>query len=370
LSEYSYYLAKNYAASPRISKVTVLGDKVKGRETVSSGEKIRIIRCWKLNSAFTLVNILKNIQRTRADVVHFNLIFRHFSSNRVKNFLSLTSPAVEKTLLKTPALVTLHSVAEQLRSLENFGYKNSIINRLGYRLATRLVLKADMVTVTHQHLVNILREEYDAENVTHIPHGVFGEPSLNNNPNGSKRLLFFGKVGPYKNLELTLEAFKDVVSSNKDAELVIAGSSHPFYPDFLESTLRRYKEIPNVKILGYIQENDLKNIFSSCAAVILPYKESVWSSGVLSIACMYGKAIIASDLPDFSEFAKDSQGVILFPVGNREELGKAMRSVLNNKVLAKKLGNANLEWAKRNSFGDVCEKYIDLLVRLVYKQPN
>jgi len=368
LSEYTYHLVKNLAKSSKISRITVLADKISDGDEISMDKKIEIIRCWNLNDFFIPLNILININKIKPDLVLFNLDFLHFSSNRLKNFLGLSSTIVTKLLLKVPVVVTLHDIVEQF-DLDNSGYqyKNSSINKFGSRLATKLVLKADVVTLTHQHLVDIVRKEYGAKNVIYVPHGSFYEPIANYNFNEKKRLLLFGKMGPYKNVTLALEAFKEILPHNKEAELVVAGSSHPLLPGFLESILEKYKQIPNIKVTGYIPEHDLQRIFTSSTAVVLPYKESVWSSGVFTLASSYGIPVIASDLPDFRELVKEGAGIILFPTGDREALAKTMELVLSDKELQRKLGEANLEWARKNSFDQVSISLIKIFEGLTGK---
>ena len=365
LSEYTYYLVKNFSKNTKISKVTVLADKIGDEEegVLIEDRKIKVVRCWNLNDILTPVNIVRKIHEIKPDIIYFNLVFRHFSSNRLINFLGLCTPAIAK-LLNMPVVVTLHSIAGIL-DVNAIGYSNSVINKIGIGLATKLILKADVVSLTHRHLVNIVREKYGGKNVLYIPHGTFNEPIADYNF-GSKRLLLFGKMGLYKNPRLALEAFKEVVDKDREAELVIAGSSHPLNPGFLESILERYKEIPNVKVIGYIPENELQNIFMTSTAVVLPYTISTWSSGVFVLASMYGRPIIAADLPDFRELVKEGAGIILFPIGDRESLVKTMQSILYNEELQKKLGWANLQWAKQhNSFNQVATRLVEVFIDLL-----
>ncbi len=360
LSEYTYHLAQNLSLSPKIAKITVLADKSFGGENYADG-KIKVVRCWKLDDPLTPFVILRKIKQVKPDITQFNLLFRQFSANRLINFLGLCTPAAGK-LFNMRVVVTLHSIAEAV-DITEVGYENSTINRLGCRLATKLLLLSDVVTLPHRHFVEILREKYGAKNVVHVPHGVFHEPLASCRFEG-KTLLLFGKMGPYKDPSLALEAFKGVLRNDGEAELVIAGSSHPLHPRFLESTLRKTGQISNIKIRGYVPENELETLFTSSVAVVLPYTITTWSSGVFHLACMYGRPVIASDLPDFRALRAEEAGILLFPKGDSQALTKKMDLLLHDRWLQKELGESNLKWARNHSFRQVADGLLVVFEKL------
>jgi glycosyltransferase involved in cell wall biosynthesis len=361
LSEYSYHLVKNLAADPRTSKITVLADRIKEKyKEICIDKKVEIIRSWNMDSITVPFSIVRNAYRVNADIIYFGLILRYISSNRFKNLIGLCSPYITK-ILGIPIVITLHGGIPEINNLEDVGYKNSYINMLGLKLAMKIVLMAaDFVTVTHPRFVDTLRTKYNGKRgVLYIPHGTLNSP-LSHCDYYGKRLLFFGKVGKYKNLELALEAFRDLVKDNRDAELVIAGSSNPLQPDLKQSILQRYKSIPNVVTREYVAEEELQDLFISCVAVILPYSASTWSSGVFTLASTYGRPVIASDLPDFIELRNEGAGIILFPTQDKAALTKAMDLIVNNRELQKNLGEANLNWARRHSSIEVARRIVDV----------
>jgi hypothetical protein len=75
--------------------------------------------------------------------------------------LGICTPAIAK-LLNILVVVTLHSIAEAV-NLDNIGYKYSAINKLEYRLATKLILRADVVSLTNNHLIDIIKQEYGSK---------------------------------------------------------------------------------------------------------------------------------------------------------------------------------------------------------------
>jgi glycosyltransferase involved in cell wall biosynthesis len=349
-----------------VSRITILADET-GSSEVQSDEKIKIVRCWKLNDAMAPLRILNMIRKTMPDVVHFNMLFRQFSSNRFVNFLGLSTPALTK-LLHIPVVVTLHSISE-IVSFSEIGYDESIFNRLGCRLATILMLRTDIMTLTHPSFVRILQRKYGAGNVIHIPHGILREP-LTKPSAGGKRFLIFGKIGPYKNPLIALEAFKELQLTDDEVELIIAGPPHPLQPDYFQSIEEKYKGTRNTKICGYIPESDLEELFRSVAAVLLPYTISTWSSGVFTLACSFGKPVIASNLPDFQELQKQGAGIMLFESGEVHDLAKIMQALLNDTQLQKRLGEANLQWASKNGFDQVANRFVEIFEDLIDGHQN
>jgi len=363
LSEYSYHLVKEYQRSSQISRVTVIADRI-GTEEVKPSGRIDVVRCWGLNDPVAFLRIVKKSFELRPDIIHFNILFRQFSSNRLFNFLGLTTPAILR-LFRRRVVVTLHSLAEGL-DIREIGYSDSFFNRLGYTIATRLLLDANAVTVTHQHFANILKQRYRADNVVTVPHGVFFSPKEKLTFSG-KRLLLFGKIGPYKNAKLALEAFNQVFLKDRDVELLIAGPHHPFHQGLLESTTRS-KNLTGVKFEGYVPEDRLEELFNSCAVVLLPYTTPTWSSGTFTLASAFGRPVIASDVLDFRELAAEGAGVILFPNGDSDAMAEEIEHVLNDPEIQERLGEMNLAWAKAHRFEDSANTLVLLLLSIATKK--
>jgi glycosyltransferase involved in cell wall biosynthesis len=172
-------------------------------------------------------------------------------------------------------------------------------------------------------------------------------------------------MGAYKNPTIVLEAFKEVWQMDPESELVIAGPPHPLNPQFFHSIVEGYLGSPNVTITGYVPENELEELFTSSAAVVLPYTISTWSSGVFSLACAYGRPVIASDLPDFRELQAEGAGVILFPRNDIKALAKEMDSIIHDEDLQIRLGERNLRWARKQDFIRVTGNLASMFERLV-----
>ena len=115
-------------------------------------------------------------------------------------------------------------------------------------------------------------------------------------------LLFFGYIRAYKGLDMLLEAFEIAAKKNNRLKLVIGGMPHTTE---LEKATRTFIEKSPVKdrILfhaRFIPHDAIKHYFMSADIVALPYKH-IYHSGIIHLAYSYGRAVIATNVGDFSE---------------------------------------------------------------------
>jgi glycosyltransferase involved in cell wall biosynthesis len=115
--------------------------------------------------------------------------------------------------------------------------------------------------------------------------------------------------------------------------------------------------LSNVAFLGYVEENDLLGVFEKADVVVLPYLTATGTSGVFHLACGFGKAIIASDLPELRELIAEGASAILVPPGDVKALKDAILSVIDNKELRESLERRNLAFAQKENWGVVAEAY-------------
>lgn len=124
-----------------------------------------------------------------------------------------------------------------------------------------------------------------------------------------RNVLFIGHVGPYKNLDLLLRAYKMLDDCLK-VRLLIAGGSHPNFPGVLEEYRARCRD-PNIRFLGFVPDEELPRVFEMVDVVVLPYATCTGTSGVAHLASSFGKPIVATDLPEFRELMEEGCGIIL-----------------------------------------------------------
>lgn len=144
-----------------------------------------------------------------------------------------------------------------------------------------------------------------------IPHGVFDYYEkmavYNIEPmKAQTNFLFFGRIEPYKGLQLLVEAYAQLVQEGDDVSLRIAGSGD------LGELHDLLSELKSVKIDNrYIPDEEVYQYFQGDRVVaVLPYF-SATQSGVIPIAMQAGSQIIATDTGGLREQTCDGKYAIL-----------------------------------------------------------
>ena len=368
LNEYAYHLVKHFREHTQVSEIILLTDITPKDADINfeeKGCKITVKQCWKFNSYRNIFSVMNAIKLTKPDAVLFNLQFMKFGDKKIAAALGLLLPK-RCVFNKIPTIVLLHNIMEQV-DLESSGFtKNKILqkiyNGIGTML-TRFILSADMVAVTMDKYVHILKEKYNAENIVQIPHGTFEIPEEPNYtlPDGPLQIMTFGKFGTYKKVEIMIEAVEKIRSrTNIDLEIIIAGTDNPNVPGYLQSMQEKYAAVPQLTFTGYVEEVDVPRIFAESAMVVFPYTSTTGSSGVLHQAGSYGKAVVMPDLGDLSLLIKDEgyEGEFFDPQ-SVDSLADAIEKIVLDPAYRTALGQANYKAATALPMSKITAMYLE-----------
>src|SRR5205823_1913673 len=72
---------------------------------------------------------------------------------------------------------------------------------------------------------------------------------------------------------------------------------------YLQDYATRYLDMPGIRFLGYVPEENVAELFRSASVAVMPYSSSAGSSGVVHLACEHEIPVLASDIPDLRELA-------------------------------------------------------------------
>jgi glycosyltransferase involved in cell wall biosynthesis len=143
----------------------------------------------------------------------------------------------------------------------------------------------------------------------------------------NRHILFFGRISPYKGVDVLMEAMPSVFDEFPNQVLVIAGKSTNGYQ--LENNIpQKYKG--NVQIINrYIPEEELLTLISNAKFVVCPYLDAT-QSGVLMTSFALNTPVIASEVGSFPEFITNGFNGLLVTPANAGLLSKSIAAALRN----------------------------------------
>jgi glycosyltransferase involved in cell wall biosynthesis len=361
LNEYGFHVARELQADPLIS-LSILGDEYSSKEAELAD--FEVLRCWKQNRLSNHASVLRAIRECKPDVVWFNLVFSSFGNkeNPMAAFSGLTLPAMTR-LAGYYTHVTLHHLMDHI-DLNDAGVRNKMLFRAAGNVATRMLLMANSVSVLLPAYRRTLTEKYRGEHIHYRAHGILSArpeyPDFSRRGNPEHRILAFGKWGTYKRCEMLIEAFEEQVApSFPSATLVIAGANNNNSPGYIESLRARFGSHPRIDFKGYVEEQDIPEMFGTSSFMVMPYTSATGASGVANLAAAYGVPIICSDIPDFREMA-DSGGLAIkfYPVGNKAALASNMIELLKNEQEQHEMAEQNFSAALRMTMPQIIRQYV------------
>lgn len=195
------------------------------------------------------------------------------------------------------------------------------------------------------------------ERIAHF-HAEFGA-TRPKRPSPRFRFLALGRFVKKKGFLLLLDAFTEVLQNGVDATLVIAGEG----PERarLEKQVRKLGLRGRVRLPGWI--DDPATVFADADCFVLPSFEEPFGI-VLLEAMAAGVAIVATRCDGPREILSEDTA-ILTPVGDREELARAMRDVVTEETSRHRRAHAAREcYLRYYTPAAIVPKYLFLYQRL------
>lgn len=358
LNEYAFHIARELRRRSEV-ELFILADELTKCDfaTDANGSPLladqqpelpgfNILRCWKFGSASTPVRLLQTIRKLKPDVVWFNLVFSSFATpaNPFAAFAGLTTPSLTRAA-GFYTHVTLHHIIEHV-DFSAAGVKRERLFRLGSDMTTRILLRANSVSVLLPNYHRTLIKKYEAQNVLLGTHGTFAAaprpPDFSMRGNPDKRILAIGHWGTYKRLETLMAAFPMVLEKVPNARLIIGGANHHTKPGYWESVRSAQPPHLPIEFRGYVPEAAIPDLFATASLLVLPYDSATGSSGPAHQACEYGLPIVSADIDEFRAMAADEDMAIRFyEPGNPVSLAEQISTILQSDELERDMAAHN-----------------------------
>jgi glycosyltransferase involved in cell wall biosynthesis len=193
--------------------------------------------------------------------------------------------------------------------------------------------------------------------IIQIRHGMLQRPEVRVPPAERARLrhrlLFFGRVEPYKGLEILVKAFRIAKSSCPGLTLTIAGRGD------LGAFRREVDGQPEISCLNrYLSEYEVAELFSHHGVCLLPYTQAT-QSGVVALALGHGVPVIASRLGGLPEQVLNGRTGLLIAPANVEELSQAILDIAGNEEMAAQMAEETAVFADKSfGWGEIMRSFL------------
>jgi len=195
------------------------------------------------------------------------------------------------------------------------------------------------------------------EKIYVMPHFDYGYLlSLNsgkNMGNTNGYVLFFGKIKPYKGLNILIKAARIVRKQlGNKFSVVIAGKGSLAYCDTLLST----EDLEYIYVQNrFIPEVEIPRLFKEAKFLVLPYTDAS-QSGVVSLAYTFSKPVIVSNVGSISEYVDHGVTGFTFETGDIGQLANYMTKLVEDNNLCNEMGkNAHRKILNEMSLERCCD---------------
>lgn len=310
---------KHYAAGlcRSLASLGIAVDVIGNREMAAELKEWKLPNLEVLPLYASLSESRSRLQKLLACARVYGRLIRYATTTSAPVFHTLWNyklPLLDRTilllycrLLRKRLLFTAHNI----NAAERDGH-DSLLNRLSLRVQYRLV---DGIFVHTEKMKEQLVQLFgvQTEKITVIPFGTYSmvpqttltaaeaKQRLGLGPT-DRAILFFGRITPYKGIDLLAEAFERVARSNPNYRLVIAGEvmkeAEPLWRRVQQAIAESPARGQVLEHVRFIPDSEIELYLKGADVLVLPYTE-IFQSGVLFMSWSFGLPVIATDVGSF-----------------------------------------------------------------------
>lgn len=335
---------------------------------VKNGHSLTLFCGWDGKSRRNeIVDGVKVIRRGGFYSVYPLAIIYHFLKLRGKYDIVIDCengiPFFTPLFVGTPSILVIHHVHQKVfREYLRFPFSKIAIF-LESKLMPFVYKNFPVVTTSQSSKSDIVERGWSDERAIEVvtpgvEWSIFGKYAKKINPS----FIYLGRLKPYKNIDVAIEAFAEVQSKFPDSTLTIAGSGESL--DNLKKLAKKLGVENSVIFTGRVTDEMRTKLLSENWLAIQPSSIEGWGITVIEAnAC--GTPVIASDVNGLRDSVIDGKTGILTTVNDSHAFAQTMELLIRDERLRKSLSENAYAWSKNFSWDIASKKFEGVLEKAI-----
>lgn len=272
-------------------------------------------------------------------------------------------PFFTPLFVKQPVVLVIHHVHQEIfRTWLRFPL-NLIAALLEGKLMPIVYRNKAVVTVSESSRDEIIKLGFTKEEQVVIVHNGVSEACRALAPKTEyPSFMYLGRLKEYKNIDIALKAFAQLLDELPHARFSIVGSGE-LLPT-LKELVARLRISDNVEFLGKVPETDKARLLSKSWVVIQPSQLEGWGITVIE-ANASGTPVIASKVNGLIDSIVDGKTGLLVEKGSVRQFALAMRLLARNESYRQQLSEEAIRWAKNFTWEESADSFYHLIGRSI-----
>lgn len=265
---------------------------------------------------------------------------------------------------RRPLITTIHDLLPLKSSDKDYQPTRSPIKDYYETICLKVSSQSDLIITPFRAYIDDIVSElnYPRERIRQVYYGVDHEcfePGDMEKPEG-RRLLYVGGINQEKGIFDLVAAFRNLEKSLDGLTLTIGGRGPHLQK--LKQKLINENLSHSVKLLGFVEEIDLPQLYRSADLVVIPSKTGFALMSLESMSC--GTPALVCDTPDNREIFGDK---LRCRTGDPSQLEKKIFEILSVEGRAKYLSDLSIRTAEKYSWKRMAKETSSVYLELVGK---
>lgn len=177
-----------------------------------------------------------------------------------------------------------------------------------------------------------------------------------------RRIVYLGRLEPYKRIDLMLRAAAKIRERFDDLEIVVIGRGSE--RGALERLSGELGLSERTQFAGFVGDAERDALLSDARVCVCPSVKEGWGITVIEANAL-GVPVVATDAPGLRDAVRHTRTGLLVPDGEPElfvaGLAAAVENLLSDPARAAQLGAAAIEWSRRFDWDTSAQKMADTI---------